>query len=347
MANSEHIQQLKNGVESWNRWRDAHKKILPDLSGASLSNLNLNGVNFREANLAECQLRGAFLRHSNLQYATLRGANLRSTDFRSANLRRADLAGVNLEDARLQSAFFFNANLENAVMTNARLNGANFSRANFSGANLKGIHLVETVFADSNLSDAQQLDECRHLGPCSLDEKTVVKSGNLPKAFLRGCGLSDAVIALYLSLTEEASAYHSCFISHSSEDAEFANQLYADLQDNGVRCWFAPEDFKIGDRLRLTIDESIENFDRLLIILSEKSISSQWVEQEIEAALEKERRNESTVLFPIRLDETVMTVSSGWARLIRNTRHVGDFRSWQTPEAYNTALERLLRDLKA
>ena len=57
-----------------------------------------------------------------------------------------------------------------------------------------------------------------------------------------------------------------------------------------MRCWFAPEDLKIGDKFRTRIDESIRIYDKLMVILSENSIRSPWVEDEVEAALEKERK---------------------------------------------------------
>ena len=50
------------------------------------------------------------------------------------------------------------------------------------------------------------------------------------------------------------------------------------------------------------------------------SVSSQWVEQEVETALAKERQEKRTVLFPIRLDETIMQLAGGWPALIRNKR---------------------------
>ena len=36
-----------------------------------------------------------------------------------------------------------------------------------------------------------------------------------------------------------------------------------------------------------------------------------------------------------------------WPALIRNTRHIGDFRNWKDYDAYQQAFGRLLRDLKA
>ncbi len=124
-------------------------------------------------------------------------------------------------------------------------------------------------------------------------------------------------------------------------------RLHADLQSKGVRCWFASEDLKIGDKIRPSIDESIHLYDKLLLVLSQYSVASQWVEQEVETALEKERKENRTILFPIRLDNAVMDIEGGWPVLIRNTRNMGDFTCWKDHDAYQKGFERLLRDLKA
>ncbi len=115
----------------------------------------------------------------------------------------------------------------------------------------------------------------------------------------------------------------------------------------GVRCWFAPEDLKIGDRFRQRIDEAIRLHDRLLLILSEHSVLSDWVREEVESCLEREHREKRTVLFPVRLDDAVMDTQEAWAASIRHQRHIGDFRKWKDHDAYQKALERLMRDLRA
>ena len=70
------------------------------------------------------------------------------------------------------------------------------------------------------------------------------------------------------------------------------------------------------------------------------------MEQEVETALARERQQGATILFPVRIDNTVMTQETGWPALIHHTRHIGDFRRWKTHGAYQKAFDRLLRDLK-
>ena len=98
---------------------------------------------------------------------------------------------------------------------------------------------------------------------------------------------------------------------------------------------------------RPRIDESIRLHDKLLLVLSEYSTASQWVEQEVATALARERKEQRTVLFPIRLDNAIMEIESDWPFLIRNTRHIGDFSRWKNYDVYQKAFNRLLRDLKA
>ena len=165
--------------------------------------------------------------------------------------------------------------------------------------------------------------------------------------FLRRAGIPEDFIEYMPSLAHKPFEFYSCFISYSSKDQAFADRLYADLQSNAVRCWFAPEDLKIGDKFRLTIDESIRVYDKLLLILSEHSVASDWVEHEVETALAREKEQKRTMLFPIRLDDAVMKIETGWQAHIKNTRHIGDFREWKDHDAYQKAFTRLLRDLKA
>jgi hypothetical protein len=121
----------------------------------------------------------------------------------------------------------------------------------------------------------QGLDAGKHRGPSTIDHRTLTKSGPLPLSFLRGCGLPDQFIEYLPSAFNQAIQFYSCFISYSTADHEFGERLYADLQNRGVRCWFAPHDIQGGKKVHEQIDEAIRLYDRLLLILSDNSMHSE------------------------------------------------------------------------
>jgi hypothetical protein len=255
------------------------------------------------------------------------------------------LSGAHLSVARLQKA-----DLREAKFRGASITGVDLSGADLSGADLSGATIAWNAFADNNLSNVKGLETVEHHGPSYLSIDTIYNSGGkIPEIFLRGCGVPEPFIVQIPALIASMHPiqFYSCFISYSSKDQDFANRLHENLQSNGVRCWFAPEDLKIGDRFRDRIDESIRLHDKLLLILSENSVASPWVSDEVEAAIEREHREERTVLFPIMIDEAVTKSDKAWAATIRRTRHIGDFTRWKEHDSYSKAFDRLLRDLKA
>lgn len=107
-----------------------------------------------------------------------------------------------------------------------------------------------------------------------------------------------------------------------------------------------PHDMKTGDRIRPRIYEQIWFNDKLLLILSESSVASEWVEYEVETALARERKEKRDILFPIRLDDAVMESTTAWAAHIQDARHITDFTRWKEYDEYQKGLTRLLCDLK-
>jgi uncharacterized protein YjbI with pentapeptide repeats len=317
VANEETVKRLKQGAAKWNAWRKANPDAETDLSFANLNVANLNGANLNGANLSGADLSGA----------DLNGANLNGADLRNAILRYANLSG---------------ADLRNAILLYA-----NLSAANLNVANLTGAFLSDTVFGNVDLSGIIGLETCKHRGPSIIDHRTLQKSGTLPLAFLRGVGLPENLIEYLPSLFDQAIQHYSCFISYSAKDDDFAKRIHADLQDSGVRCWFAPHDMPIGAKIWDAIDEAIKLPDKLLLILSKNSIESDWVEDEVQKAFAEERDRKKLVLFPVRIDDAVMETPEPWARKLRDQRNVGDFRRWKDHDAYNQSFERVLRDLAA
>jgi TIR domain/Pentapeptide repeats (8 copies) len=312
MANQEHLNLLKQGVAKWNEWCQQNQTIQPDLSETDLHDTDL-----REYNLS--------------------GANLVGTNLNWANLRHADLKHADLNFARLN----------HADLNFARLSYARLSHADLSYADLSHARTLETVFANLDLQHTKGLLDLVHNGPSLISLHTVqLPQDGSALHFLRGAGVPDEWIDDYRTRMMHPIQYHSLFISYSSKDDTLARRLHADLQDQGVRCWFASEDMKIGDEIRSRIDEAIHLQEKLLLLLSEHSLASTWVKNEVEAAFEKEEKQQRLVLFPVRLDESVEQTTKSWAATLRRTRHIGDFTNWTNPQAYQIAFDRLLRDLK-
>jgi len=330
------------------------------LSGADLSGANLNQTDIILADLSQANLSGADLSQADLSEADLNRANLSGANLNQVNLFRANLSQANLSQADLSWADLSGTDLSGANLSQAYFNRTKLSRADFSRA-IVGL----TSFGDIALNEVKGLDCVEHHGPSTIGLDTLCRSrGQINGVFLRGCGLSDVQIETAklnnpdLTTSQITTITHrihellveqtdrSCFISYASKDEVFAQQLHDDLQQKGIRCWFAPEALKIGDdKTRSTIDYSIRLHDKLLLILSERSINSDWVAKEVETAFNEENRRGQTVLYPIRLDETVLETDQAWATDIRRTRHIGDFSRWQDHETYQQALVQLLRDL--
>jgi hypothetical protein len=373
MANDEHVAMLKKGVDAWNVWRAENPDIHPDLGGANLNKANLadailggadllrqslpetdvskadrlsTSANLTGADLSGANLTRADLISANLTLATLAGADLRGANLSGANLFRADLKDANLTRVSLLLANLSVAKLDGANLFEAQLGGANLSGANLGGADLSRATLGGTVLGQTDLTKVKGLDQCRHGGPSIVDFQTLKKSRPLPIAFLRGVGLSDRLIEYLPSLLNEAIQHYSCFVSYSSKDQAFAERLHADLQNKGVRCWFAPHDMPIGAKIIDALDEAIRLRDKMLLILSEGAIASDWVEGEVTRALDEERTRKQVVLFPVRLDDAVMQTSEAWARLLRGQRNIGDFTGWKEHDSYQKSFERLMRDLR-
>lgn len=343
-----------------------------DLSDANLCDADMFEAEIISTDLIKANLSNANLHDSDLFSANLGGANLSDADFTDASLAKADLRNTYIGGANLSGANISGADLSGSQLNGTNLFGANLSHANLSRVTLKGANVNRaiadsTVFVDIDLRQVKGLESIEHYGPSEISISTIYRSqGQLPEVFLSGCGLRDweiEAIKLYRTdltrnqiveltykvielRTNPLIQFNSCFISYSSEDEKFAKRLYSDLQEWGVRCWFAPEHMKIGDRTRRRIDDSIRLHDKLLLVLSKTSVASQWIEQEVATALEKEREQGCEVLFPIRLDNTVMNLRSDWPALIKNTRHIGNFSGWANPSDYEKAFTRLLNDLR-
>lgn len=162
MANEEHLEILRQGVEVWNRWRAENPHVRPDLIGADLTAASLmradlreaylNGANLQRANLSKADLSGATLSEANLWGAGLHSAMLVSANLIKANLSEADLTAAILVMAELTGAKLRKAILRETNLTLANLNAVDLYEADLSGASLSSATLVETKLEKAILS---------------------------------------------------------------------------------------------------------------------------------------------------------------------------------------------------
>jgi hypothetical protein len=121
-----------------------------------------------------------------------------------------------------------------------------------------------------------------------------------------------------------------------------------------MRVWFASEDLKGGKKLHEQLFEAIQINDRLLLVLSEHSIRSEWVMTEIRKAREVEKKENRRKLFPIRLtdfetlcDWTCFDADTGKDLAVEVREYfIPDFSNWKDHDAFEAAFARLQKDLK-
>jgi hypothetical protein len=163
MANQEHLDILKLGGEVWNKWREEHRDIQPDLSSADISQVNLMGADLRRANLYAASLNGANLSHANLSQADLIRVNFIVADLSYANLSRsnlskADFSGANLSHAILNESILVRTNFTGATLTDCHIFGISVWEVELQGATQNNLVLTardEATITVDNLEVAQ------------------------------------------------------------------------------------------------------------------------------------------------------------------------------------------------
>jgi uncharacterized protein YjbI with pentapeptide repeats len=407
MANPEHLEILKQGVEVWNNWRSEHANERGvDLSNADLKSTDLSGAVFSFCDLNGARLNNALLKNAVFNMASLKGADLSFANLEAAGgfaaiLKRATLRGARLDAVKFKGADFTEAALEGASFAEAELSQAILYRTKFAdvdlinsklfstrfwqtdlrrvklhgaflyGANLNGSDLTEAMLGFTSLSGctlggAKGLETVTHESPSSIGVDTIYKSqGKIPDVFLRGCGLSDLQIEqakLYqpeLSNEEinnilyrihdlrahQAIQLSPLFISYSHTDATFVDIMEAHLNEKGVRFWRDVHHSTAG-RLERQIDRAIRLNPTVLLILSEHSVQSDWVQHEARLARKLEIETKRDVLCPVALDDSWKDCK--WPERLREQimeYNILDFSKWRDEDEFQRTFSRLLDGL--
>jgi len=315
-----------------------------DLSDSNLREANLSEADLTKANLKGARLSGAFGRNVNLSEANLLAANLKNANFRDASLKdanlmvadleRADLSGANLNSTNLTKSDLSGINLRRADLSRARLTRTNltqsnlleakFIKADLTGTNFSQAVVGSTVFVNSELGKVTGLESLDHRGPSHISmDSFVLSAGKIPEIFLRGCGLSDADIEfaklsntalgtgeinhilsrLHTLRAEQALQISPLFISYSAANSPFVERIANHLNQKGIRYWRDMHERKTG-QVENQIAWAMCQGSKVLLVLSEHSIKSDWIEQEVLEARKLEKDMGRGVLCLVALDDS-------------------------------------------
>jgi hypothetical protein len=96
------------------------------------------------------------------------------------------------------------------------------------------------------------------------------------------------------------------FLCYSHSDREIAERIATDLRANGIEVWFDKWEILPGDSLIGKIfEEGIGGADAFIVLLSQHSVQSRWVKEELDVALIK-RIEGVTRVIPVRVDDVQM-----------------------------------------
>ena len=332
------------------------------LTGTHLSRANLLGANLFGAKLVGAELWKAYLVKAKLAEAKLNEADFGGSDFSGADLRGADLSAASLALANLTFTDLTEADLSGARLSETNLTGARIDRANFSSAKVGS-----TIFGNVNLAEAKGLEQVVHIAPSTIGTDTLtISKGKIPLVFLRGCGLGDWEIEqvklynpdlsneeinniqykIYDLRATQALQISPLFVSYSHKDSEFVDKVGDQLTKKGIRYWRDIHDMKVG-RIETQIDKAIRQNPTVLLVLSEHSLQSDWVEHEVRTArgLEKEVRRD--VLCPVALDDSWK--GSHWPKRVMEQimeYNILDFSAWKDGSKFDGMFRKLIDGLE-
>lgn len=372
MANEEQLRILKQGVKVWNTWREENHEIKVDLRGADLDGADLSGIDLKDARLTRANFRGsnlggARLTRANLSRSTLIGSSLHQATLNETRLTETILMDADLRDADLSSSYLHRTVLATSNLTGAYLYSTYFNEVFLNQSRFTHAALAYTTFGSCDLGIAIDLEHANHHGPSTIGIDTIYKSkGNIPEIFLRGCGLSDVDIEftklsnpelsnervnkilykIYELRASQVVQISPLFISYSHADGQFVDKLEDSLNNKGIRFWRDVHDMKSG-RMETQIDRAIRQNPTVLLVLSEHSLKSDWVEHEVRTARSLEKETEHDVLCPVALDDSWK--NSPWPRRVMEQvmeYSILDFSMWKDDNKFENAFNKLIDGLQ-
>ena len=125
----------------------------------------------------------------------------------------------------------------------------------------------------------------------------------------------------------------SIFLSHNSKDKPWVRNLADRLTSDGVVVWIDEAELNIGDSLIEKIAEGIQEMRFVAAVISKNSISSTWVQKELNLAMSKEIKGRQVTVLPLLIESCTLPPSL-------TDKLYADFRS---PDNFEREYSKLLR----
>lgn len=102
---------------------------------------------------------------------------------------------------------------------------------------------------------------------------------------------------------------------------------------------------RTGDNISKQIKRAIQLRDKVLLVISETSVCSEWVRWELKNVINMEHDRGKTILFPVRLDNSVWDASDAPEFHELRKKYITDFTDWRDTNRYRQAFSKSVRDL--
>src|SRR6185437_16550112 len=118
-----------------------------------------------------------------------------------------------------------------------------------------------------------------------------------------------------VNLLEKNMASSRVFVSHSHQDNDYCREFVAELRGLGYQVWYDEHNLGWG-ALRATIEKEMPQCQHFIAIFSPDSVASDWVNAEIDAALDLLKDGIlQTITFVVARECAVPLLLRRWKRI--------------------------------
>jgi hypothetical protein len=128
------------------------------------------------------------------------------------------------------------------------------------------------------------------------------------------------------------------FLSHASADKRFVRKLADRLRLIGITPWLDELEIKPGASLIGEIERGLQTSSLLFAVMSDNSVKSRWVAEEIRSILTRQITTGRIEVIPIRIDNCEMPP------FLSDKKYL-DFRRWDEETAFRSAFDNMVEQL--